>query len=112
MTCEETRTKVQWISSFNGGDRQTFTVIAVSGIYGISYSNRTSDEGENVIHMKYVENLHSSTEYVFYVSAQNQHGNKSSENITCKTLEIGILCFIFFFILLYYIFLTSLNIKP
>lgn len=111
VTCEETRAKVKWISSFNGGDRQTFTVIAVNGQYEISYSNPTSDEGENVVHMNYVENLRSSTEYVFYVSAQNQHGNKSSENIKCKTLEIGIICFILFYILLYYIFLTCLNIK-
>lgn len=99
VTCEEIRAKVQWISSFNGGDRQTFTVTAVSGQHGISFSNPTSDVGENKIHMKYVENLHPSTEYVFYVSAQNQHGLKSSENVTCKTLEKGIKCFISFNIL-------------
>lgn len=86
VTCEQTRTKVQWISSFNGGDRQNFTVIAFSGQYGISFTNTTSDQGENIVHMKYVENLHSSTVYVFYVSAENKHGIRSSENITCKTL--------------------------
>lgn len=86
VTCEETRAKVQWISSFNGGDRQTFTVTAVSGQYGIGFSKPTSDEGENIIHMKYVENLHPSTEYAFHVSAKNKHGIRLSENRTCKTL--------------------------
>lgn len=112
VTCEETRARVQWISSFNGGDRQTFTAIAVSGQYGISFSNPTSDEGENVIHIKYVENLHSSTEYVIYVSAENKHGIRSSENITCKTSGKGILYFFYYAIFLYYIFLTCVNIKP
>lgn len=99
VTCKETRAEVQWISAFNGGDSQTFTVIAISGQYGVSFSNPTSDKGESIIHMKYVENLHSSTEYVFYVFAQNQHGNRSSENVTCKTMEKGIVCFILFYIL-------------
>lgn len=33
IVCEVTSAKVQWISSFNGGDNQSFTVTAMYGQY-------------------------------------------------------------------------------
>lgn len=81
IVCEETRAKVQWKSSFNGGDPQLFTVISSSG----QHSNNISDKGENVIHSTLVQHLQPSTMYVFYVSAQNSHGFISSEKISCTT---------------------------
>lgn len=82
IVCEETRAKVQWKSSFNGGDPQIFTVIASSG----QQSSNISDKGENFIHSTFVQHLQPSTMYVFYVSAQNSHGIISSEKISCTTL--------------------------
>lgn len=82
IVCEETRAKVQWKSSFNGGDQQLFTVIALSG----QQSNNITDKGENVIHSTFVQHLQPSTMYVFYVSAHNSHGLISSEKISCTTL--------------------------
>ncbi|XP_065933069.1 hemicentin-1-like isoform X2 [Magallana gigas] len=82
IVCEETRAKVQWKSSFNGGDPQLFTVIASSG----QQSNNISDRGENVFHSTFVQHLQPSTMYVFYVSAQNSHGIISSEKKSCTTL--------------------------
>lgn len=82
IVCEETRARVQWTSSFNGGDPQLFTVTSSSG----QQSNNISDAGENVIHSAFVQHLQPSTMYVFYVSAQNSHGFISSEKISCTTL--------------------------
>lgn len=75
------------MSSFNGGDIQFFTVIALNSQQQQSTSDIISDNGENEIHSTYVQNLQPSTTYVFYVSAQNRHGLSSSENITCTTKE-------------------------
>lgn len=83
IVCEETHAKVQWTSSFNGGDRQVFTIFASNG----QHSVHIPDKGENVIHLAIIENLQPSTTYVFYVSAQNSHGFISSERISCTTLE-------------------------
>lgn len=92
VVCEVSGARVQWISSFNGGDNQTF-VILVNGDQTTSYSSRIPDTGENTVHTNSVENLQPSVLYVFYVSAQNRHGNSSSENITCTTLKKGNLYF-------------------
>lgn len=83
INCEVTRARVQWTSSFNGGDPQSFTVIALNG----QQSENISDKGENKIHETYVQNLQSSTTYVFYVSARNRHGYSLSNNISCTTLS-------------------------
>lgn len=92
VECEESGAKVQWVSSFNGGDDQTFITFVYKD-QKTSYSSRIPDAGENKVHSNYVENLQPSVSYVFYVSAQNRHGNSSSENITCTTLKKGILFF-------------------
>lgn len=86
IVCEETRAKVRWKSSFNGGNTQTFTVTAMYGQYKKIESNTISDQGENKIHSAYIQNLQPSTRYVLYVSARNRHGSISSENATCTTL--------------------------
>lgn len=96
-TCEITAARVQWISSFDGGDSQTFTVFALNSQYETRYSDPTSDTGENIVHAAYVQNLQPSVSYVFYVFAQNRHGNSSSENFTCTTLEKGRLFISFLF---------------
>lgn len=83
IVCEETRARVQWTSSFNGWDPRLFTVFASNG----QQSELISDRGENVIHSTYIQNLQPSTTYVFYVSAQNNHGFISSERINCTTSE-------------------------
>lgn len=95
IQCEETSAKVQWISSFDGGDKQMFTVSVLSGMDQIIISNDIPDKGENTVHDIYVQNLQPSSKYTFYVSAQNRRGNSSTENITCITLNKGIVnCFI------------------
>lgn len=81
--CEKTSAMVQWKSSFNGGDPQSFTVFALNG----QQSEHISDKGENDIHSTYLHNLRPSPTYVFCVSAQNSHGLSSSERISCTTLE-------------------------
>lgn len=83
IVCEKTRAKVQWESSFNGGDPQVFTIFASNG----QHSQHIPDRGENEIHLAFIQNLQPSTTYVFYVSAQNSHGFISSERISCTTLE-------------------------
>lgn len=85
VTCEVAGAKVQWISSFNGGDPQIFTVSAWKSQDEITYSNGVPDTGENKMHDTYIQNLQASTTYVFYVFAQNRHGNSLSENFTCVT---------------------------
>lgn len=87
IVCEVKRARVQWRSSFNGGDPQSFTVIALNGQQRESRSDNISDKGENAIHSTFVQNLQPSTTYVFYVIAQNSHGLSSSENVSCTTLE-------------------------
>lgn len=82
--CEIKRARIQWTSSFNGGEPQKFTVITLNAQ---SKSSTTPDKGENEIHAAYVQNLKSSTTYVFYVSAQNSHGITSSANVSCTTSE-------------------------
>lgn len=85
--CEVTRARIQWKSSFNGGDHQSFTVIVLNGHDIESKTDTISDKGENEIHSIFIQNLKPSTPYVFYVSARNSHGFSSSENISCTTLE-------------------------
>lgn len=92
INCEVTRARVQWTSSFDGGDPQSFTVIAVNG----PQSDKISDKGENKIHETFVQSLQSSTTYVFYVSARNRHGYSLSKNISCTTLAGKIFIHAFF----------------
>lgn len=89
LTCEVTGASVHWVSSFNGGDTQTFTVIAFNVQYGTSYSERIPDIGENMVHSYFIHNLQPSTSYMFYVSAENNNGNSSSENLFCTTQNQG-----------------------
>lgn len=92
--CEETAARVQWISSFDGGDTQTFIIFAIQDLHEARYSNILTDKGEDKIHSNYIQDLQPSALYVIYVSAQNRHGESSSENITCRTLDKGIkVCF-------------------
>lgn len=65
VTCEGTRATVQWISSFNGGDRQTFNVFALNGHQGGNRSIQIPDMGENKTHRASVQNLQPSMTYVF-----------------------------------------------
>lgn len=83
--CGVTSARVQWISSFDGGDSQWFTIVALNSLYIESKSDNISDKGINEIHSASVQNLKPSTMYVLYVSAQNSHGLSSSENISCTT---------------------------
>lgn len=87
VTCKVTGTVVQWISSFNGGDTQNFTVITLSGQDGTSLYYGLNDEGENEIHVTYVSNLQPSVTYWFSVSAKNSHGSSSSKAISCTTVK-------------------------
>lgn len=82
VVCEATRAKVQWKSSFDGGDPQVFSVFASNG----QQSDKVPDRGENTIHSTFVQQLQPYTMYMFFVSAQNGHGFVSSENISCTTL--------------------------
>ncbi|XP_034303603.2 neural cell adhesion molecule 1-like isoform X2 [Magallana gigas] len=87
VTCKVTGAIVQWISSFNGGDIQNFTVITLSGHDGTSLYNGLNDKGENEIHVTYVSNLQPSVTYWFSVSAKNRYGSSSSKAISCTTVK-------------------------
>lgn len=93
VKCGETSAEVQWMSSFDGGDTQTFAVYVLSRLDKIIISDDIPDKGENIVHYNYVENLQPSRTYTFYVSAQNRRGNSSSENLTCITSKKGIVTF-------------------
>ena len=85
--CNVKSAKIQWISSFNGGDPQIFTVHAFLEQQETSRSKLVHDGGENTLHNTQIQNLLPSTAYIFYVVAKNKHGNSSSEVNICKTLE-------------------------
>lgn len=95
LTCEVTDASVHWVSSFNGGERQIFTVVAFNVQYGTIYSERIPDKGENTVHSYFIDNLQPSTLYLFYVSAENRHGKSSSENKSCTTRKQGNNFFLF-----------------
>lgn len=78
------------MSFFNGGDNQTFTVHSLLAQQEASRSEAIQDLGDNKLHNAHLLNLQPSTEYMFYVVAQNKHGNSSSEMKACRTLP-GIL---------------------
>lgn len=88
VICEETRARVQWISSFNGGEPQYFTVIILNSQDGTVLSYRLLDKGENEIHVTYIANLQPSVSYWFSVSAKNSHGSSSSNVTSCKTIYV------------------------
>lgn len=80
---------MQWKSSFNGGDPQSFTAIALSAQHEASRSDPKPDNGESLIHYVYVQNLKPSVTYQFYIVAQNSHGNITSDKKSCTTLQKG-----------------------
>lgn len=86
-SCNDNSAKIEWISSFNGGDSQTFFVLGLIGRHEVTRSEAIKDRGENQIHNTELLNLQPSTKYVFYVVAKNKHGNSSSAQIECTTLE-------------------------
>ncbi|XP_078319162.1 cell adhesion molecule Dscam1-like [Crassostrea virginica] len=88
VICKSRSAKVQWMSSFNGGDSQMFTVHAFLAQQEASRSKPIHDEGENKLHNTQIQNIQPSTEYMFYVVAKNTHGNSSSEKkMKCNTVE-------------------------
>nr|XP_034316845.1 hemicentin-2-like [Crassostrea gigas] len=87
VVCERTQARVQWISSFNHGDPQLFTVIILNGRDGTNMSYRFHDNGENELHVAHVSNLQPSVTYWFYMSAKNSYGSSSSEVIRCNTVQ-------------------------
>ncbi|XP_022287174.2 nephrin-like [Crassostrea virginica] len=87
VICNVRSTRIQWMSSFDGGDSQTFTVYAILAQQQASRSELVDDAGENKPHSTEILNLQPSTEYIFYVVAKNKHGSSSSEKMECKTLE-------------------------
>lgn len=88
VICEETGVRFQWISSFNGGEPQYFTVITLNSQDGTVLSYRFLDKGENEIHSTYITNLQPSVTYWFSVSAKNSHGSSSSNVTSCKTKHV------------------------
>lgn len=95
VNCDQTGARIQWISGFNGGDAQTFKVFILNGKDKTS-SDRIFDNGENLVHSNYIQNLQPSVTYAFYVSAFNQRGYSSSDNLTCTTLNKGIFTFVLY----------------
>lgn len=90
-SCNARSAQIQWRSSFNGGDIQTFIALAIIAQQEVSRSESLCDKGESKIHVTHVQNLQPSTKYAFYIVAQNKHGNSSSEKIECKTFNDGML---------------------
>ena len=92
-SCNVRSAQIQWRSSFNGGDIQTFIALAMTAQQEVSRSELLCDKGESKIHVTQLQNLQPSTKYAFYIVAQNKHGNTSSEIIECKTFDDGMLHF-------------------
>lgn len=95
--CEIKTARIQWESSFNGGDPQSFTVVSLHGNQIENKTDTISDQGTNTIHTAFVQNLQSSTTYVLAVAAHNKHGFSLSKNISCTTLEgklFGLNCYL------------------
>lgn len=72
VICEGKKARVQWISSFNGGDPQYFTVITLNSQDGTILSYRLLDKGENEIHSTYITNLQPSVTYWFSIVSKKQ----------------------------------------
>lgn len=89
VLCDVTSARIKWASSFDGGDRQTFSAFAYVDKQEASQSEVISDKGENRIHTSIIQNLQPATVYLFYVSAKNRQGTSSSETFSCKTLHAG-----------------------
>lgn len=87
IICNAKSANIHWVSSFNGGDTQTFKALAMIEQGLVSQSEIIHDLGESVIHNIRLQNLQPSTKYAFYIVAENKHGNSSSEKGECKTLE-------------------------
>ena len=87
VICNVKSAKIEWISSFNGGDPQEFFALALNVQQESSKSDDIKDSGENKMHNTEIQNLQPSTKYVFYVVSKNKHGNSSSDDIMCTTLE-------------------------
>lgn len=87
VVCEITQARIQWISSFNGGDQQYFTVITLNGQDGTNFSYRLHDKGENELHAAHISYLQPSVTYWFVVSAENSYGSSPSEITRCKTVQ-------------------------
>ena len=85
--CNVNSAKIEWISSFNGGDPQTFFALGLNARQEVTRSEAIKDRGENKIHNTELLNLQPSTKYVFYVVAKNKLGNSSSNQMECTTLE-------------------------
>lgn len=87
VVCEITQASVQWISSFNGGDQQYFTVVILNGQDGTNISYRFHDNGKNKLHAAHISNLQPYVTYWFVVSAKNSYGSSPSEITRCKTVQ-------------------------
>lgn len=87
VVCEITQARIQWISSFNGGDQQYFTVITLNGQDGTNFSYRFHDKGENELHAAHISYLQPSVTYWFVVSAKNSYVSSPSEITRCKTVQ-------------------------
>lgn len=85
--CKVTEDIVQWISSFNGGDTQNFTVITLGGQDGTSLYIGLNDKSENKIHVTNLGNLQPSVAYWIFVSAKNGHGSSLSKANSCTTVK-------------------------
>lgn len=96
VMCKFLKARIQWISSFDGGDPQKFTVMILNGLDGKSLPYRFPDEGENKTHVAFVRNLQPSVTYWFYVTAKNSQGSSTSEVTSCKTVEGNIQLFVYF----------------
>ena len=92
-SCNVRSAQIQWRSSFNGGDIQTFIALAMIAQQEASRSELLCDKGESKIHVTQLQNLQPSTKYAFYIVAQNKLGNSSSEIIEYKTFDDGMLHF-------------------
>nr|XP_022323491.1 hemicentin-1-like isoform X2 [Crassostrea virginica] len=87
VSCNVNSAKIEWISSFNGGNSQTFFALGLIAQEEVTRSEAIKDRGENKIHNTELLNLQPSTKYVFYVVSKNKLGNSSSNQMECKTLE-------------------------
>lgn len=85
VVCEVTSALVQWTSSFNGGNPQSFIANALDSGQRTLHSESVPDKGKNEAHYTYIHNLQPSTQYFFFVSAKNIQGFVLSENKSCTT---------------------------
>ncbi|XP_056009614.1 hemicentin-1-like [Ostrea edulis] len=85
LVCATSSVKLSWISNFNGGDNQIFTIsYSTDGEFSTSYKDlrNISDEGYDILH-NYTSSIDLHETVWFTVTASNIFGKSTSDTAHC-----------------------------